>query len=431
MTIPQNPQPSRPVDKLSQPVAAAEPSFNALDAIQNEQQLREAFGKFNERSLQLESAYNLLRAQFQQVSAQLHEVYCQLDIKIKETDAAHSYLHNLLEQMSQGVLFVARDGRVLTCNPAMIRWLKAGSDVRGKLFWDLVPDQHFGFSMKEVLQQGQVAPENLSLPEKTRGVEISTKFITYFGDQVAEQATDQLPEGLLLIGRDLSELRRLQTLASQNDRSLDLRALAENMTSEIRVPLQAIASSSSELSQSPASQKQAASISEKCTSIDQILADVLAFAQPLAAKMESIDLSQLLTEIAELANSQNLMQPGQQLNWRGSEPLVVLTDRELLKSSLLNLILNATQAISESGIIELKLTQGPEAAQIDVTDNGKGIPEEHLAKIFSPFFTTKNQSSGLGLAEVHKRISAINAQIDVQSKVGSGSTFSIKFPLDH
>lgn len=285
--------------------------------------------------------------------------------------------------------------------------------------------------MKEVLQQGQVAPENLSLPEKTRGVEISTKFITYFGDQVAEQATDQLPEGLLLIGRDLSELRRLQTLASQNDRSLDLRALAENMTSEIRVPLQAIASSSTELSQSPASQKQAASISEKCTSIDQILADVLAFAQPLAAKMESIDLSQLLTEIAELANSQNLMQPGQQLNWRGSEPLVVLTDRELLKSSLLNLILNATQAISESGIIELKLTQGPEAAQIDVTDNGKGIPEEHLAKIFSPFFTTKNQSSGLGLAEVHKRISAINAQIDVQSKVGSGSTFSIKFPLDH
>lgn len=427
MTIPQDPRPHSPPPpgKLPQSPPPAESSFDALEAIQNEQQLREAFGKFNARSLQLESAYNLLRAQFQQVSAQLHEVYCQLEVKIKETDAAHTYLDNLMAQMSQGVLFVAKNGRILTCNPAMMKWLGTQAEARGKLIWDLVPDQHFGFSLKEALQRGPNAPENLATSPKSPGLEIAAKFITYFGDQLAEEQT----EGLLLIGRDLAELRRLQTLASQRDRALDLRAIAESLAHETRAPLRAIETLSAEMGQTSASASQAAQISENCKSIDQIIAEVCEFAQPPEVKDESVDLAQLLTEIAELASRQNLLQSGQRLIWGGSAPRLIRADQELLKASLLNIVVNAAQAISESGSIELKLRQNLDSVEIEIADDGKGIPEDHLAKIFTPFFTTKKQSTGLGLAEVHKRIVAMNAQIDVQSKVDQGSSFTIKFPI--
>lgn len=109
--------------------------------------------------------------------------------------------------------------------------------------------------------------------------------------------------------------------------------------------------------------------------------------------------------------------------------LSVALDPHLFHSALLNLLVNASQAMPDGGQLTIQLDKTESEALIQVIDTGKGIEKEHLKKLFSPFFTTKETGTGLGLAEVQKVVQAHGGGIDVQSEVGQGSCFSIKLPL--
>lgn len=181
-------------------------TFSALDAIRDEPQLRQAFEQFSEHSMRLEEAYNTLEAQFRQVSAQLHEVYCQLDEKINDLATAKHYVESLLSQMSQGVLFISQDQRILTCNQVMSRWLGQGEqELRASRFFEKFPDDLFGFSVKKALEmeQGPQTSYTQSSGDESRPpLEISTNFITYFSDQ--DETEQRVPQrGLCILARDL------------------------------------------------------------------------------------------------------------------------------------------------------------------------------------------------------------------------------------
>lgn len=205
-------------DESQNPTAEA---FSALDAIRDEPQLRQAFEQFSQHSMRLEEAYNTLEAQFRQVSAQLHEVYCQLDVKIGDLASAEQYLERLLSQMSQGVFFTTRSGEILTCNQAMSKWLNIKSDeVIHTQFDQKFPDDYFGFSMKTALQESRGPELCYTQPETHDGLpllEISTNFITYFSDSDDQKRVPQ--EGLCIMARDITELRRLQTLKDDDDKN--------------------------------------------------------------------------------------------------------------------------------------------------------------------------------------------------------------------
>jgi two-component system NtrC family sensor kinase len=97
---------------------------------------------------------------------------------------------------------------------------------------------------------------------------------------------------------------------------------------------------------------------------------------------------------------------------------------------LINLLVNASQAIEEKGEITIKTYVQDEYLVVDITDNGKGIPEDNLKKIFDPFFTTKpvGQGTGLGLSVSYEIIKKHGGDIQVKSIVGKGSTFSVRLP---
>ena len=101
----------------------------------------------------------------------------------------------------------------------------------------------------------------------------------------------------------------------------------------------------------------------------------------------------------------------------------------MLRSALLNLIMNAAQAMPSGGKITISALQNNKKLEIRVIDEGSGIPAEHLEKIFSPFFTTKPKGNGFGLAEVHKIVQAHNGIIEVTSEVKKGTTFTLKLPM--
>jgi signal transduction histidine kinase len=104
-------------------------------------------------------------------------------------------------------------------------------------------------------------------------------------------------------------------------------------------------------------------------------------------------------------------------------------DTALFKSALLNLMVNAVQAMPEGGTLTLSVRKHTGFVTLSVADTGSGIPEDMIPKLYSPFFTTKPEGNGLGLVEVQKVIQAHRGTIDVTSIVNTGTTFSIKLPI--
>ena len=107
----------------------------------------------------------------------------------------------------------------------------------------------------------------------------------------------------------------------------------------------------------------------------------------------------------------------------------VWADRDLLKQAVLNLVLNATEAMAAGGELRVELARHGEMAEISVSDTGKGIPMENQQKIFQLFFTTRPGGSGIGLATTFRIVQLHNGSIDFQSEAGRGTTFRIELPL--
>jgi signal transduction histidine kinase len=106
----------------------------------------------------------------------------------------------------------------------------------------------------------------------------------------------------------------------------------------------------------------------------------------------------------------------------------VALDRDLFKQALLNLLLNAQQAMPEGGEVTVQAHAGPAGVCLSVIDTGQGMPPEVLAKAFRPFFSTRGGGTGLGLATVRKIVEAHGGTIDVQSEVGRGTKFTLCLP---
>jgi len=103
-----------------------------------------------------------------------------------------------------------------------------------------------------------------------------------------------------------------------------------------------------------------------------------------------------------------------------------------LTQVLLNLVLNALDATPAGGAIQIGLTQTLKETLLEVSDTGSGIPVEHRAQIFSPFFTTKGPAgTGLGLPVTHALVTEAGGTIDFADRAGGGSTFLIRFPNRH
>lgn len=175
--------------------------------------------------------------------------------------------------------------------------------------------------------------------------------------------------------------------------------------------------------------EQFGAIADTIKKSNELLESLLGLARIQDAEVQSVDLRQLCTQIAEsyrrvLPASIDLV-----LDVPDS-PVYAMLDPQGLEHAVLNLVLNARQAIEGEGEIRLGLLAGQEQAIIEVEDTGLGIVEAHIEQVFRPFFTTKEKGkgTGLGLAAVERFVRASNGDVGVESEVGTGTTFSMAFP---
>lgn len=348
--------------------------------------------------------------------------------KAGDLDFVTSYLNTILDHISQGILFVNLQGVVTTYNQAAEDAL--GIPIKQILhhhFWDCLPDDIFGFSLREALQSQTSLKTMFSswtLPDgRVHHLEIDTSFVI-----------KERHQGMIILIRNITTIRQLQVLANRSGRMKELGKIAAMIAHEIRNPLGGIKGFATLLQQELKNQTDlyamATHIVEGTNDLNQFVSKVLNYSRPLQINLEATNLVSLLEELREHVLADANFNPNIHFDLKYSSPTIMAPiDQPLFKSAILNLIVNAIQAMPEQGNLTIQLGHNKENALIDIQDTGIGISEENLEKLFSPFFTTKEEGNGFGLTEVHKVIEAHGGSIEVHSVVSKGTTFSVKVPL--
>lgn len=225
-----------------------------------------------------------------------------------------------------------------------------------------------------------------------------------------------------------------RTQMSRAEHLATLGELAAGLAHEIRNPLAGIAGVIEIVARDlPATSPAKAVVKDirlEVAQINRILTDLLETARPRPPEMRSSDLNITVEHAVMLARQQVLSKPIQVQFQKMTSPLEVEHDSDQIHQVLLNLLLNAVQAIDGEGIVLVELEQRGNHASISVSDTGRGIPANDLPNIFRPFYTTKGNGTGLGLSLARRIVQEHDGRIDVTSEVGTGSRFVVLVPLE-
>jgi len=163
--------------------------------------------------------------------------------------------------------------------------------------------------------------------------------------------------------------------------------------------------------------------------INQQISDFLNYSRPAKVNLQPIDARKTVEESLRLVEAQaaeNDIKIG--VIERESVPNI-MADPEFLRSVFNNLFINAVQAMgSGGGNLNIKISPDEHSVKFEVSDTGPGIAQENLAKIFEPYFSTKETGTGLGLAIVQKILEMHNGSVEVESTVGEGTKFTVRIP---
>jgi two-component system sensor histidine kinase PilS (NtrC family) len=232
--------------------------------------------------------------------------------------------------------------------------------------------------------------------------------------------------------RTRKELQAMEAHVKQVEKMALLGEMAAGLAHEIKNPLASLSGSiqimKEEIAYHPEHDNLMRIIMRETDRLTSLVSDFLLFAKPPMARLESIKLDESLDEILELFRKDSTNLGRIQIEHRWLENIWVEVDPMHLRQILWNLLLNAAEAIQDDGriLVEMNTIRNKRVA-ISVTDNGVGIPQEHIASIFDPFFTTKPSGTGLGLSIVHRILAHYQSRLDVSSNQATGTRF--KFSL--
>lgn len=243
--------------------------------------------------------------------------------------------------------------------------------------------------------------------------------------------------GIVAVGRDLLERRALEQHLYQSEKLAALGVMAGGIAHELRNPLSVSFSAAQflmEPSDDPAFQKECVGkVIEGIERSSLIIENLLRFARPsTSSQQESLNLVNVMRETLSVLAPQAKLQNISLTQHYNETFLPILGNANLLQQVIMNLVLNAYQAISDGGEVSVLTRRDGDKAVVRVRDNGCGISPAHLSRIFDPFFTTRSggRGTGLGLSICHTLVTQHGGSIAVESSVvGQGTTFVVRLPM--
>jgi signal transduction histidine kinase len=350
-----------------------------------------------------------------------------------------------LEGLSVGVIVADLQGCITVANRAARQLLELQNGVKGK---GVVGELSGRISSHDVEiltsgggEKGVVAVE-CSL--KKRSGEIL--HLTLRSHPLLDPSGVEL--GMLLTLEDFTELRSMEEEVARSQRLAAMGEMAASIVHEVRNPLGSIQLFASLMAQEPSEQNREEimnQIHSAIGTVDHILANLLTFARPYKPRLSRLDPCHVLEECSEFIRPLTQQRHIEIVLEIPKEMPRIEADRDLLKQALLNILLNAVQAMPGGGGIRTWMkeistpfrgwegTEGqalPRWLEIGVCDSGEGIPRHVLPSVFDPFFTTRTEGTGLGLAIVHKISRAHGGSVNIQSDPGEGTCVRMWIPIE-
>ncbi len=240
--------------------------------------------------------------------------------------------------------------------------------------------------------------------------------------------------GITVIMTDLTEVKKLQRDIAYKEKMAALGETAAGLAHELRNSMTAVVGFGELIRKlsydNPRMLQVADSISREGSATEQMLTRFLAFAQPTEFTMDRVNAVEIVSDVMEgLRGTAEVKGVVLKLS-SPSDPIIILGDQVAVRQAVSNVLLNAIQASPECGQIAIDVGSVEPGALvlISISDNGPGIPEELRQKVFNPFFTTKNDGTGLGLCTVRKFVSGMNGRVELSPPDTKGLTVKILLP---
>jgi signal transduction histidine kinase len=299
-------------------------------------------------------------------------------------------------------------------------------------FKDIFPEKIYKIKIKPYLQKALQGNE-VHFQDK---FSILTAEEKYYDMAFYPYKRSDKVEKIVVLARDISQYKKVEEKLARSEKLAALGKMAAELAHEIKNPITIIKSTSQLLKKryqtyDEAKIKKMLDIFvETSLRINDIVEQLRDFTKTEDLEMKRFNLVKLVNDVIlftqERCLSKNITVDFSYYN----EKIYILGDESQINKVLLNLMLNSINAIEKQGKIHIKLKKDASKIILQIIDNGKGIPKDLLNKIFDPFFTTNEKGMGLGLGIVYRIINKHNAEIDVKSKVGQGTVFTIIFRED-
>lgn len=235
------------------------------------------------------------------------------------------------------------------------------------------------------------------------------------------------------LSRAKEEVLHMETYVKRMEKLAAVGEMAAGLAHEIKNPLASLTGAiellEEELCREPDSEKLMRIVLREADRLGNLVAEFLLFARPGKGTPEPVDVAAVITETAAIQEKGSGGQSRIRYDLQLMGDLWVEMDPGRFRQVIWNLLLNAADAIPEEGVVTVVLRlEKEQQVCIRVQDTGNGIPEDLLGHIFDPFYTTKPSGSGLGLSIAARILDAAEGRIDVKSRVGEGTTFTIRLP---
>lgn len=337
-----------------------------------------------------------------------------------------AFASEMVANLPEGIIVTGRDGRITFINSIAHDMLDLPrQDIQGKPEENILPVPISELA-GEITADRKIIEQELPLID-SKGKELS----------VAATVTEIRSEndefvGTMYILRDLTQMKSLQETVQKQEKMAAIGNLAAGVAHEVRNPLSSIkgyATYFGSLFEAGSDKKKAAEVmTAEVERLNRVISELLEIARPSDIKPKKTDIRFLLDSslrlIQQEAESAQVSIKKDIAEGLSRLPL----DPDRLTQALINLYINAIQAMPEGGILTIAAGEKENAVEITVADTGNGIPDEVMSKIFDPYYTTKNTGTGLGLAVVQKVIDAHGGSIEVKKSEGKGTKFIITLP---
>ncbi|MCD6161969.1 MAG: PAS domain S-box protein [candidate division Zixibacteria bacterium] len=355
------------------------------------------------------------------------------DISEKRADSLAQYNEHILSSISSGAIICDNQGIITRFNRAAEKIIGNSQHyVQGKHYAEVFGENHhIAMVLNEALNNDKIFSRTEFEITRENG---DSLWIGLTSSLISDNENNKIGAAALLT--DLTKIKQLQQVSDFTEKMAALGEMSAGLAHELRNSIAAILGFSKLLKKLMPPDDKASSIAQSIISeslaTEEMISRFLTFAKPLNIQPSRIEIRNLVYDSLKMAVE---LHQDKQISISvddQSGDIAINADPILLKNALSNLMINACQAMDDSGILNVGLTFNSHAKQviISISDTGKGISKENLPKIFNPFFTTREKGTGLGLSLVRKIITGHMGTIEVESKEREGTIFTIILPVD-